>query len=161
MDKEDVSEYIYRIEYCCCSVAQSCLILWNPMDCRMPGFPVLWTLPELVLTQIYQVSKPSNHFTLCCPLLHLPLIFASIRVFSSQSVLPIRWSKCWNSTSASVLPMNILGWFLLGLTDLIYFQSKELSRGFSNTTVQNHQFVKAQASLWSNSHINTWLLEKQ
>ena len=64
------------------------------------------------------------------------------------------------TTSASVLPMNIQGWFPLGLTSWISLQSKGISRIFSNTTVQKHQFFGAQLSLWSNSHIHTWLLEK-
>ena len=63
------------------------------------------------------------------------------------------------SASASVLPMNIQGWFSLGLTGLISLQFKGLSRVFSNTTVQKHQFFGAQPSLWSISHIHTWLLE--
>ena len=62
--------------------------------------------------------------------------------------------------SASVLPMNIQDWFPLGWTGWISLQSKGLSRVFSNTTVQKHQFFGAQFSLWSNSHIHTWLLEK-
>ena len=64
------------------------------------------------------------------------------------------------STSASVLPMNIQDWFPLALTSWISLQSKGFSRVFSNTTVQKHQFFSAQLSLWSNSHIHTWLLEK-
>ena len=64
------------------------------------------------------------------------------------------------SASTSVLPMNIQGWFPLGLTGLISLQSKGLSRVFSNSTVQKHQFFDTQPSLWSNSHIYTWLLEK-
>ena len=64
------------------------------------------------------------------------------------------------SASASILPMNIQDWFPLELTCLISLQSKGLSRVFSNTTVQKHQFFSAQPSLWSNSHIHTWLLEK-
>ena len=64
------------------------------------------------------------------------------------------------SASASVLPMIIQDWFPLGLTGLISLQSKGLSRVFSNTTIQKHQFFTAQYSLWSNSHIHTWLLEK-
>ena len=63
--------------------------------------------------------------------------------------------------SASVLPMNIQGWFPLGLTGLISLWFKELSRVFSNTTVWKHQFLGAQCSLWSSSHICTWLLEKK
>jgi len=62
--------------------------------------------------------------------------------------------------SDSVLPMNIQDWFPLGLTGLISLQSKGLSRAFSSTTVEKHQFFGAQVSLWSNSHIHTWLLEK-
>ena len=64
------------------------------------------------------------------------------------------------SASASVLPMNIQDLFPLGLTSLISLQSKGLSRVFSNTTVQKHQFFGTQLSLWSNSHIHIWLLEK-
>jgi len=64
------------------------------------------------------------------------------------------------SASAPVLPMNIQGWFPLRLTGLISLQSKGLSRIFSNTTVRKHQFFGAQSSLWSNSHILTWLLGK-
>ena len=63
------------------------------------------------------------------------------------------------SASASVLPMNIQGWFPLGLTNLISWLSKELSRVFSNITIWKHQFYRAQPSLWSNSHIHTWLPE--
>ena len=60
--------------------------------------------------------------------------------------------------SASVLPINIQGWFPLGLAGLISLQSKELSRIFSSTTVEKHQLFGAQPSLWSNSHLHTWLL---
>ena len=79
---------------------------------------------------------PFNHLVLYHPLLLLPSIFLSIRVFSSESVLPIRWPSIRGSASASVPPMNIQGWFPLGLTGLISLQSKGLSRVFSNTTVQ-------------------------
>ena len=99
---------------------------------------------------------PSNYLILCHPLLLPPSIFPSIRVFSNQSALHIRWT----SASASVLPMNIQGWFPLGLTGLISLLSKGLSRVFSHTTVQKHQFFGAQPSFWSNPHIHTWLLEK-
>ena len=64
------------------------------------------------------------------------------------------------SASTSVLPMNILEWFPLGWTGLISLPSKGLSRAFSNTTVQKHQFFDTQLSLWSDSHTQTWLLEK-
>ena len=64
------------------------------------------------------------------------------------------------SASVSVLPMNTQDWSHLGWTGWISLQSKGLTRVFSNTTVQKHQFFSAQPSLWSNSHIHTWLLEK-
>ena len=66
----------------------------------------------------------------------------------------------WASASASVLPMNIQDWFTLGLTSLVSLQSKGLSKVFSDTTVQKHQFFSAQTYLWYNSHIHTWVLEK-
>ena len=97
----------------------------------------------------------SNHLILCCPFILLCSIFPSIRVFSSESVLCIRWPIIVASASASVLPMNIEDRFPLGLTRSISLQSKGLSRIFSNTTVQKHQFFCAQLSLWSNSHIHT------
>ena len=82
---------------------------------------------------------PFNHLILCCPLLLPPSIFPSIRVFSNDSVLHIRWPKYWSSASASVLPMNTQDWSPLGWTGWISLLSKGRSRVFSNTTVQKHQ----------------------
>ena len=97
---------------------------------------------------------PSNHFLLCRPLLLLPSIFLSIRVFSNELALHIRWPKYW-SFSFSVSPSkHSQGWFPLGWTGLI-LQSKGLSRVFSSTTVQKHQFFSTQPSLWSNSYMTT------
>ena len=90
---------------------------------------------------------PSNHLILCYPLLILPAVFPRIRVFCNESVLHIRWPKYWGFSSASVLPINIQDWFSLGWTGLISLQSKGLSRVFSDTTVQKHQFFGAQLSL--------------
>ena len=98
----------------------------------------------------------SNHLILCHPLLLLPSI---LRVLSSGSDLQIRWQSTRASASTSVLPMNIQGWFPLGLTCLISLQSKGLSRVFTSTTVQKHHFFDAQPFLSSNSHIRTWQLE--
>ena len=102
----------------------------------------------------------SNNLILCRPLLLPPSIFPSIRVFSNESVLHIRWPNIGVSASASVLPMNIQDWFPLGLTGLISLLSKGLSRVVSNTTVLKHQLFGTQLSLWSSSHIHTWRLEK-
>ena len=100
---------------------------------------------------------PSNYLTFCRPLLLLPPIFPSIRVFSNESALHMRWPKYW---SFSVRSSNeYQGWFPLGWTGWISLQSKGLSTVFSNTTVQKHQFFGAQLSSQSNSLIHTWLLE--
>ena len=118
-------------------------------------FATPWTAACLSITNSQSLIKlmsiksgmPSNHVILCHPLLLLPSIFPSIRVFSSQSVLCIRWPKYW-SFSFNISPSNeYLGLIPLGLTGWISLQSKGLSRVFSNTTVQKHQFFGAQLSL--------------
>ena len=87
--------------------------------------------------------KPSNHLILCLPLLLLPSVFLSIRVFSNESVLWIRWPKYWGF-SFSISPSNdYLDYFPLGLTGLISLLSKGLLRVFSHTIVQKHQFFGA------------------
>ena len=93
---------------------------------------------------------PSNHLILCRPLLLLPFIFPSVRVFSSESVLHIRWPKYW-SFSFSISPFNEYSGLISRWTGWISVQSKGLSRIFSNTTVQKHQFFGTQLSLQSNS----------
>ena len=98
----------------------------------------------------------SNHLILCRPLLLLPSVFPSIRVFSNES----GGQSIGISASTSVFPMNTQDWSPLGWTGWISLQSKGLSRVFSNATVQKHQFFSAQLSLYSNSHIHKWLLEK-
>ena len=100
----------------------------------------------------------SNHLILCHPLLLLPSILPSIRVFFNELVLRIRWPKY--SASSSIHPMNIQAWFPRGLTGLISLMSKGLSRVFSSTVIRNHQFCGTQPSLWTNFHIYIWLLEK-
>ena len=113
----------------------------------------------LKLTSIESVM-PSNHLILCCPLLLLPSIFPTIRIFSNESVLHIRWPKYW-SFGFIISPSNETQDWSLGWTGWISLQSKGLSRVFSNTTVQKHQFFGSQLSLQSKSYIHTWLLEKQ
>ena len=86
------------------SVAQLCLTLCDPMDCRTPGLPVHHQLLEFTQTHAIELVMPSNHLILCCPFLP-PLIFPSIRVFSNESVLRIRWPKYW-SFSFNISPSN-------------------------------------------------------
>ena len=90
----------------------------------------------------------------------LPPIPSSIRVFSNESTLHMRWPSTGASALASFLPKKSQGWSPSEWTDWISLQSKELSRVFSNTTVQKHQFFSAQPSSQSNSHIHTWPQEK-
>ena len=141
------------------SITQSCPTLWDPMNPSMPGLPVHHQLPEITQIHVHQVVMPSSHLILCLPVLFLPPIPRSIRVFYNESTLHMRWPKYWSFNFASVLPKNTQDWSPLGWTGWI-LQSKGLSRVFSNTTVQKHQFFSAQLSSQSNSHIHTWLLEK-
>ena len=111
------------------------------------------------LTSIESVM-PSSHLILCHPLLFLPLIPPGIRVFSNESTLRMRWPKYW-SFSFSIIPSKeIPGLISFRKTGWISLQSKGLSRVFSNTTVQKHQFFGTQPSSQSNSHIHTWPQEK-
>ena len=100
---------------------------------------------------------PSKHLILCRPLLLLPSIFPSIRVFSSESALCTGGQSIRVSASAPVLPMRVQSWFSLGLTGLISLLFKRLARAFSSTTVRKHQLFSTLPSLLSSSHICTWL----
>ena len=100
----------------------------------------------------------SNHPILCCPLFFLPSIFPSIGSFPISQLFASGGQSI--TASASVLLMNTQDLFPLGLSGLISLLSKGLSRVFSNNTIQKDQFFNAQLSLWSYSHIHTWLLEK-
>ena len=98
---------------------------------------------------------PSNHLILCCPLLLLPSIFPSIRVFSNELALPIRWPKYWSFSFHICLSNEYSGLisFRIDWFDLFWSPcSPRASQVFSNTTVQTHQFFSTQPSLWSNSH---------
>ena len=115
-----------------------------------------WSLLKLMSIALVM---PSNYLILCRPLLLLPSILPSIRVFPVSQSFTSGGQSIGVSTSALVLPMNIQDWFSLGYTGWISSQSKGLSRVSSNTTVQKHQFFGAQPSSQSNSHIHTWSQE--
>ena len=128
-----------------CSVMSCSLQTHGLQHARLP-------CPSLSSQSLYKFMSiesmiPSIHLILCGPLLLLPSIFPSLRVFSNESVFRIRRPSIGVSASASVLPMNTQGWFPLGLTSLISLQSKGLSRLFSSTTVWKHQFFSIQPSL--------------
>ena len=115
-----------------------------------------WSSPKLMCMESVM---PSSHLLLCHPLLLLPTIPPSIRVFSDESTLHMRWPKYW-SFSFSISPSKEIPGLISFRMDWISLQSKGLSRVFSNTTVQKQQFFGAQLSSQSNSHIHTWPLEK-
>ena len=106
------------------SVTQSCPTVCNPMNCSMPGLPVQHQLSESTQIHVHWVDDASNHLILCHPLLLLPSIFSSIRVFSNESALHIRWPKYW-SFSFSISPSNEhpgLISFRMNWLDLLAFQ---------------------------------------
>ena len=141
------------------SVTQLRPTLCNPMGCSMPGFPVYHQLLEPAQTLGLWVGDAFQPSYLYCPLL-LPSILAASGSFPMSQFFASGGQSIGVPASASVLPMNTQDWSPLGCTSWISLQSKGLSRVFSNTIVQKHQFFSAQLSLWSNSHIHTWLLEK-
>ena len=141
----------------CCSVAKLCLTLPKTVDCSTPGFPVPHhlSLPKFMSTESVMPSTVSLSVTL------FSFCLQSYSASGSFQVSQLFTSGGWNigaSASASVLPMNIQEWFPLRLSGLISLLSKGLSRVFSSTTVQKHQFFGALPSLLSSSHICTWLL---
>ena len=148
-------------ECCGCWVARLCSVFCSSVDCSTPGFPVLHYLWEFAQIHVYddghELMMSSN---ICCPLFLLPSIFPSIRVFSNESALCIRWAKYWNfsfgispSSEYSGLISFKIGWF-----DLLAVQ------GTLRSLLQHHSLKASvlwhSVSLWSNSHISTRLLEK-
>ena len=137
------------------SVSQLCLTLCDPMNHSTPGLPVHRKLPCASSRWCHPtISSSVIPFSSCPQSLPASGSFSMSQLFTwgSQSI--------GVSASASVLPMNTQDWSALGWTGWISLQSKGLSRVFSNTTVQKHQFFGAQLSSQSNSHIHTWPLKK-
>ena len=149
-----------RSSVCCCSFTQLCDSLQphglqhSRLPCPSPSpraclnsCPLSWWCHPTISSSVVPFSSHLQSFPASGS-------FLMSRLFTSGG------QSTGASTLASVLLMNIQDWFPLGLTSLISLQSRRLSRAFSNTTVQKHQFFGAQLSLWFNSHIHTWLLEK-
>ena len=144
----------------CCLVAKICSTLCDSVDCSMPCFHVLrhsWS--RLKLMSIEAVM-PSSHLILCCHFCSCLQSFPAWGSFPMSWLFTSGYQSIGASASASVILINIHDWFPLGLTGLISLQSKGLSRVFSNTIVQKHQFFGTQPSLWPSSHIHTGLLGK-
>ena len=121
------------------------------------SFSIPQSLLKFMSTELPMLS---NHLILGSTLHFMPSFFPRIRVLSNESALCIRWPKYWSFSSSNSLSNEYSGLISFRWTGWISLQPKGLWRVFSNTTVQKHQFFGAQLSLWSNSHIHTWLLEK-
>ena len=140
------------------SVVQSCPTLWDPMDCSTPGFPITnsWRLCKLISIESVM---PSNHLILYCPLLLLPSIFPSIRVFSNELVLRIRWQKYW-SFSFSISPFNEYSGLISFRMNWFHLLAVQ---GTLKSLLQHHSskasFLHGSVFLMV-SHIHTWPLEK-
>ena len=127
------------------SVTQSCAAVCNPADCSSPGLPVHHNSQSLLKLVFIESVMPSN-LIFCHLFLLLPSIFPSIRVFSNESVIPTRWKNYWGF-SFSISPSNEQLGLISFRIDWTSLLSKGLSRVFSNTTVQKHQFLNVQLSL--------------
>ena len=142
------------------SVAQSYPTLRNPMNHSTLGLPVHHQNSEFTQTHAHRIGdaiQPSHHLSSPSPLLPIP---PSIRSFPMSQLFAWGGQGIGVSASTSVLPMNTQDWSPSGWTGWISMQPKGLSRVFSNTTVQKHQFFGTQLSSQSSFHIHTWPLEK-
>ena len=179
----NLSQRLTSTHSCFCNQTQACFFIqlkWPfqfssvQLLSRVRLFATPWTAARqasLSITNTRSLPKlmsiesmmPSNHLIICGPLFHLHSIFPNIRVFSSESALRIRWPKYWhfsfNISPSKGHPGPIS--FMMDWLDLLAVQGtlKSLLQHHSSK-VQNHQFFSAQLSLWSNSHIYAWLLEK-
>ena len=131
--------------------------LWTAVCQACLSFSISQGLLKLMSIELVM---PSNHLILCHPLLLLPSIFPSIRVFSNIWSLHRVAKVLELQLQHQTFPENIQDWFPFGWIGLSSLQSKGLSRVFSNTKVQKHQFFSIKLSLWPKSHTHTWLLEK-
>ena len=142
------------------SVAQSCLTLCDPMNCNTPGLPVHHQLPAFTQTHVHRAGDAIQWSHLLLSPSPPSFTLSSIKVFSNELALPIRWPKYW-SFSFSISPCNEYpGLISFRMTGWISLQSKGLSGVFSNTTLQKHQFFSVQLSSQSNFHIIIWPVQK-
>ena len=143
----DHSRFLFVVAVQSLSCVQPFATPWTEAHQTPLSSTILQSLLKFMSIELVMLS---NYLIFCWPLLLLPSIFPSIRVFSSESALCIMWISSLHigvSALASVFPMNIQGWFHLGLTGLISLQSKRLSRVYFSTTNWKHQFFGAQLAL--------------
>ena len=139
---------------------QSCPCLCNAMYCSMPGFPIRHQLLELTQAHVHRLGDATQPSHPVFPFSSCLQSFLTSGSFLMSQFFPWGGQTIGASASASILPVNIRDWFILRWTALISLHSKGLSGVFSNTAIQKYQFFGNQFSLWSNSYIHTWLLEK-
>jgi len=156
----------YCFDNCNCIVAQllsHVQLFATPQTAARQVFLSFSISQSLLKLMSVELVMSPNHLILCRPLLPTPPIFPSIRGFSNELTLCIRcprWPKYW-SFSFSISPSNeYLGLISFALTGSISWLSRGLSRVFSSTTIRKHQYFGAWPSLWPNSQIRTWLLQK-
>ena len=141
------------------SVAQQCLTFCDPMNRSTPGLPVHHQLPEFTQTQVHRVGDAIQPSSVTC-FSSCPQSLPASESFPMSQLFTSGGQSTGVSALASFLPKKSQGWSPSEWTGWISLQSKGLSRVFSNTTVQKHQFFGTQLSSQSNSHIHTWLLGK-
>ena len=142
---------------CCCLVTQLCPTLCEPMDCSMPSFTVLHIPWNLLRLMPIESTMPSNHLIHCFPLVPLPSIFPSIRIFSNEIALCIRWPK-YQNLNFSISPSNEYTGLIFFRIDWFDFLAVQGTlKSFSSTTVWKRWFFSAQPSLMSNYHVYAWL----
>ena len=158
----DYSSLCYTVGPCWFSSVQSLSRVWlfaTPWIAACQASLSITDSQSLLRLMSIELVMPSSHLILCCPLLLLPPVLPSIRVFSNESALRMRWPKYW-SFSFNISPSNEYSGLISFRMDWLDLCSPRDSQVFSNTTVQKHQFFGAQLSSQSNSHIHTWPLEK-
>ena len=131
----------------------------DPMDCSMPGFPVLHNLPEFA--QPHEVVIPSNRLILCCSFFFLSSIFPSIRVFPNELALCIRWPECWSFSFSISSSNEYSGLISFKIDWFVSLLPKGLSGVISSNKVQRHQFFGTLPSSSSSSHKPIWPLGRQ
>jgi len=146
-DASSLERKLWQISVQFSSVTQLCLTLCDPTDCSMPGLPVHQELLSLLKLMSIELVMPSNNLILCHPIYLPPSIFPSIRVFSNESTVHMRWPKYWSFSFSMSPSKEYSGLISFRMDWLDLLDSKGFSRVFSNTTVQKHQFFSAQLSL--------------
>ena len=145
----------FQLQHQFSSVAQSCQILCDPMDCSMPGLPVLHHLPELAQLMSIELVMPSNHLILSRPLLLLSSVFPSIRIFSNESALYIRWPRYWRFSFSISQPNEYSGLISFRIDWLDLFAVQRMLKSLLQHHSSKASVVQCSAFFMIQSHIQT------